>query len=133
MRYLLDTDTLSALLKPRPNLVLGRRLASEPAESIFTSAITAGELVYGAARSGRENLVERVGAVLDALPVVSFDSASSHVYGRVRAELEAAGKSIAEPDLRIASIALAYEMVVVTGNARHFSRVPGLRTENWLG
>ncbi|MGI8610266.1 MAG: PIN domain-containing protein [Candidatus Dormibacteria bacterium] len=133
MRYLLDTDTLSALLKPRPNLVLGRRLATEPAESIFTSAITAAELVYGAARSGRPQLVGRVETVLDALPIVSFDAPSAYVYGRLRAELQTSGTNLAEPDLRIASIAMAYQMVVVTGNGRHFARVPGLQLEDWLG
>lgn len=132
MRYLLDTDTLSALLRPRPDLVLGRRLASEPQEGIFTSAITAGELAYGAARSGRPQLIEKVTLVLDSLPVVSFDAAAAATYGRLRADLEAAGTSLAEADLRIASTALAHGMVVVTGNGRHFSRIPGLPVENWL-
>lgn len=132
VRYLLDTDTLSALLKPRPNLVLGRRLAAEEPASVFTSAISAGELVYGAERAGRPRLIEKVATVLDALPVVSFDVAAAHRYGRLRAALEAQGTRLAEPDLRIASIAMAYEMVVVTGNLRHFSRVPGLAVEDWL-
>lgn len=39
---------------------------------------------------------------------------------------------VAEPDLRIASIALAHDLTLVTGNARHFSRVPGLNVENWM-
>ena len=44
----------------------------------------------------------------------------------------AQGTRLGEPDLRIASIAMAYEMVVVTGNLRHFSRVPGLAVEDCL-
>jgi tRNA(fMet)-specific endonuclease VapC len=132
LRYLLDTDTLSALLKPSPNLVLARRLASEPQDAIYTSSITAGELAYGAARADRPRLMERVEAVLDALPIVSFDAAAASVYGRLRAELEAAGRSLAEADLRIASTAMAHDLVVVTGNARHFAGVPGLAVENWL-
>ena len=54
------------------------------------------------------------------------------MYGRLRAELERNGRPLAEPDLRIAAIALARELTLVSGNARHFGRVPGLRVENWL-
>ena len=48
------------------------------------------------------------------------------------AELEKQGLSCSEPDLRIAAIALRYEMVLITGNTRHFKNIPGLRSENWL-
>jgi len=58
--------------------------------------------------------------------------AAADIYGRLRADLEAKGRRLAEPDLRIASIVLARELVLVTGNVRHFSRVPALKVENWL-
>jgi tRNA(fMet)-specific endonuclease VapC len=54
------------------------------------------------------------------------------VYGRLRAQLEREGRRIGEPDLRIAAIALARDLTLVTGNVRHFQRVPDLRIENWL-
>jgi len=111
---------------------LARRLAGEPIDAIFTSAITAGELAYGAVRADRPRLVEKVQAVLDALPIVSFDAAAAKVYGGLRAALEASGRSLAEADLRISSTALAHGLVVVTGNTRHFARVPGLAVEDWL-
>ncbi|MDP9373953.1 MAG: type II toxin-antitoxin system VapC family toxin, partial [Chloroflexota bacterium] len=53
-------------------------------------------------------------------------------YGTLRAELEAAGTPLAEPDLRIASIALTHDLTLVTGNLRHFGRISGLAVENWL-
>ena len=74
----------------------------------------------------------KVETILDALPIVSFDTSAAHQYGELRAQLEAAGRTLGEADLRIASTALAYDLVVVTGNGRHFSRVPGLAVENWL-
>lgn len=61
-----------------------------------------------------------------------FDAAPAERYGRLRAEFESAGRGLAEPDLRIASIALSRDLTVVTGNVRHFSRVPELLVENWL-
>ena len=53
-------------------------------------------------------------------------------YGEVRTELERRGTPLGDADLRIAAIALARGLTVVTGNIRHFQRVPGLQVENWL-
>jgi len=130
--YLLDTDIISATLLPRPNLDVVRRLATVPPEEQFTSAITVGELIYGATRRVRKGLRERIQLVIEAVPVLPFDSAAALRFGDLKAQLERAGTPLAEPDLRIAAIALENDLVLVTGNERHFSRVPGLRLENWL-
>ena len=133
--YLLDTDILSNLLKRTPSTVLIAKLASEPSESQFTSSITLGELLYGAYRLGPGGnlLLERIErTLLPNLPVLSFDAAAARRYGEVRAELERQGTPIAEADLRIAAIALARGLTMVTGNVRHFRKIPALTVENWL-
>ena len=132
--YLFDTDILSQVLKRAPSPTLLTKLASVPAEQQFTSAITVGEMVYGAYRSDRPDhflrqLEERLWPNIRILP---FNRAAAETYGRLRAQLEEAGTPLAEPDLRIAAIALTHDLTMVTGNIRHFSRVPGLRTESWL-
>ncbi len=134
MTYLFDTDTLSQVVKRSPSLALLSRLAIVPLEQQFTSAITVGELVYGAHRSQRRDHLlrqfeERLWPNVRVLP---FDRVAADTYGRLRAGLESMGTPLSEPDLRIASIALSRELTVVTGNVRHFSRVPGLRVENWI-
>jgi tRNA(fMet)-specific endonuclease VapC len=92
-----------------------------------------GELLYGAAKKGSPDLERRVReVVLGALEVVPFDEAAAEVYGSLRAELGRAGRRLDESDLRIASIAKSRGLVLVTGNVRHFLRVPGLHVENWL-
>jgi len=131
--YCFDTDVLSATMRRDPPLALIRRLALVPPAQQHTTAITVGELLYGAARSARPDLVGRVRALLEeAVTVLPFDTGAAAVYGGLRAELERSGQPLAEPDLRIASIALAHDLTLVTGNGRHFARVPGLRIENWL-
>jgi predicted nucleic acid-binding protein len=131
--YCFDTDVVSATMRRDPPLHLVRRLAVVPVAEQFTTSITLGELVYGAARKGSNELVERVRElVLSGLPVLAFDRAAAEVYGRIRARLEREGRRLAEPDLRIAAIALARDLTLVTGNVRHFRRVPELRVENWL-
>ncbi|HDH06616.1 MAG TPA: type II toxin-antitoxin system VapC family toxin [Nitrospirae bacterium] len=61
-----------------------------------------------------------------------FCEGSAKVYGRLRAELEKKGISLSEPDMRIASIIVYNDLTVVTGNIKHFSKVPGLKVENWI-
>ena len=64
--------------------------------------------------------------------ILPFDEAAAEVYGPLRARLESEGRPLAEPDLRIACIALSRELTLVTGDLRHFARVPDLSVENWL-
>lgn len=131
--YCFDTDVLSAVLRREPPLHLVRRLARVPATEQSTTAITLGELVYGAARRGSAELAERVRElVVSAQIVLPFDEGAAEVYGALPARLEAQGRRLAEPDLRIASIVLARDLTLVSGNVRHFSRVPALRLEDWL-
>lgn len=131
--YCFDTDVLSATMRRDPHLPLIRRLAELPATEQFTTAITLGELLYGAERRGSDSLRARVrDLVRGALTVLPFDEVAAEVYGPLRARLEAQGRRLGEPDLRIASIALAADLTLVTANVRHFDRVPDLTVENWL-
>ena len=131
--YCFDTDVLSATMRRDPPLHLIRKLAATPPTAQFTTSITLGELVYGATKAGSARLAEQVGELVGgALRVMPFDAEAAQVYGTIRASLESDGKRLAEPDLRIASIALARDLTLVTGNVRHFARVRDLRIEDWL-
>ena len=131
--YCFDTDVLSAVLRRDPPLALVRRLAQVPPTEQTTTAITVGELLYGAARRGSPALTRRVRKLLEsALSIVPFDRRAAEVYGELRAVLEREGRRLDEPDLRIAAIARSRELTLVTGNVRHFERVPELVVENWL-
>lgn len=131
--YCFDTDILSAVMRREPPLHLIRRLARLPAADQFTTSITMGELLYGVAKRGGAGLAERVRALVSgATTILPFDLSAAEMYGPLRARLESEGRRLDEPDLRIASIALSRNLTLVTGNVRHFSRVPGLTVENWL-
>jgi predicted nucleic acid-binding protein len=129
MAYLFDTDAISEVLKPRPAAGYVRWLASIPREEQFTSAVVVGELYKGAFRSSAvarhlDNVEKRV---LPAVTALSYDTAAARVYGQVRAQLESAGRPLADADLQIAATALLHDLELVTGNVKHFKRVPGLR------
>ena len=131
--YLLDTDILSNLMKRKPSVKLQARVASVPAEAQFSSSITLGELMFGAKKKSSSRLVREVeDRVASYLPMLPFDAAAARRYGDIRAELERRGTPIGDADLRIASIALARGLIVVTGNTKHFARVPDLVLENCL-
>ena len=129
--YLLDTNILSDLIR-HPDGLVARRVEQVGQKEIFTSIIVAAELRYGCAKKGSSKLLERVQGLLGTIPVLSFDMPSDAQYGLIRAELEAAGQPIGMNDLLIASHALALGLTLVTGNTSEFSRVRGLKIENWL-
>ena len=132
--YCLDTDVLSAIMRRDPPLDVVRRAAAIPAADQCTTSVTLGELLYGAAKRGSDRLAERVEQLILATGLVlPFDEPAAREYGTLRAQLERDGRRLAEPDLRISSIALSRGLTRVTGNTRHFARVPGLRVENWFG
>lgn len=129
----LDTDVLSVFLRKGASPSAQRRLAEIPADEHLTTTITLGELLYGAQRRRsaalRRAIEEYVEGDVSMLP---FDEPAARLYAGIRVDLESAGQRLDEPDLRIAAICLAHDLTLVTGNVRHFERVPGLRVENWL-
>jgi tRNA(fMet)-specific endonuclease VapC len=130
-----DTDVISQVLRKAPPPSLIRRIAAVEPAAQATTAVSVGELVYGARRSDRAALllVRLEELVWPNLRVLPFDHAAASVYGELRADLERAGRRLDESDLRIAAICLSVGAILATGNVRHFGRVPGLAVENWLG
>jgi tRNA(fMet)-specific endonuclease VapC len=126
---ILDTDHCVALLRGRLDL----RGRAAPAEDLATTAVTVGELVYGAWNSARpaENLA-RLDVLLTHLPLLPFDGWAARRFGELRSQLERAGRRVDHLDLQIAAIALERSAPLVTHNRRHFDRVPGLSLEDWL-
>ena len=133
--YLLDTDVLSNFTKRVPSEALSSKITSVPHELLFTSAITIGEMVFGAHknRERRQALLDRMEKeILPLVDTIVPFAAAARQYGETRAFLERQGMRLADPDLRIAATALSRNFVMVTGNVWHFNRVPGLAVENWL-
>jgi tRNA(fMet)-specific endonuclease VapC len=130
---ILDTNTLSAIVAGVRHHSLSRRLTTE-AGRLYTTSVNWGEICYGLAKHpAGERLRRRYEEmVLPALELLDFDGACAEVYGRLRAELERGGERLPDADLMVASVALRHDMTLVSGNVRHFARIPGLKLENWL-
>lgn len=129
--YLLDTDTLSHLIR-QPQGAVAERIAEVGEANVLTSVIVACELRYGAAKRASRRLTKQVEAVLGALTVRPLESGVESVYAAIRVALEKKGTPIGAHDMLIAAHARALDAVCVTGNIAEFRRVPTLKVENWL-
>ena len=129
--YLLDTNTLSHLVRQRQGTV-ARRVADVGEANVFTSVIVACELRVGAAKRGGRRLTRQVEAVVGALTIRPLESDIERVYASIRVALEKKGTPIEAHDMLIAAQARAIDAICVTDNVAEFRRVPALKVENWL-
>ena len=129
MRYMLDTNTVSHLLKKHPAVT--RRVVAAPITSLCISAITQGELLFGLAkRPDAAALHAAVREFLRRVDVLPWDAATSEIYGPARAATQREGRVLAPMDLLIGAHALSIDAVLVT-NDRAFAQLPGLAVEDW--
>ncbi len=131
LAFLLDTNIVSDLVR-RPQGAAAARITAAGEESVCTSIVVAAELRFGAAKSGSKTLADRVDFILSALEILPLEAPVDRHYGEIRYYLERQGTPIGPNDLLIAAHALAANLTVVTANTTEFSRVPGLKAENWL-
>lgn len=134
MKYLLDTNILSELVKKRPNSYLIDRLRSKPPESLFTSCVCVMELRFGSTlRKDSEVFWDRITSeILSRVGILPIDFPEAVAAGDILSHLKNTGQLLGMEDVLIASTALSHHCVMVTANIRHFSRLETLKIENWL-
>ena len=127
--YMLDTNTVSFLLREHPAVI--KRVTEAPMAGLCISSVTEGEILFGLAkRPEAKRLHHAVMEFLLRIEVLPWDSTAAATYGTTRANLERRGKIIAPPDLMIASHALSLKLVLVT-NDGSFSQMETLELEDW--
>lgn len=126
--YLLDTCICIALLKKSPNVI--QRLREVGTNNCKISDITLAELYFGAFKSGKNkhfNDVSEISKLFEHYPIQYMRK-----YGEIRWRLEKQGLRIGDMDMFIAATALEEDVTLVTGNVKHFERIPGLKIEDWI-
>ncbi len=130
-RYMLDTNICIYIAKHQPPEVKVHFERLKPGQLVM-SAITYGELSYGASKSRQKaKAVAQLEELVQDIPAVDLDSRAGQVYGEIRAALEQQGRLIGNNDIWIGAHALAMNLTLVTNNEREFNRIPGLSVENW--
>lgn len=124
---LLDTNVVSELWRPQRSLQVERWVDAQPRSALFVSAVTLGELRYGAHRlpeGRRKELLLRAIGELDttvfAERILPFDTRCTDIFGRLRADRERIGRPIALADAAIAATALTYDLSLATRNISDF-------------
>lgn len=133
---LLDTDVLSALMKKQVGYALLDRLKRVPSEEIFISAMTRSEILYGLALMPEQQNAKAMKA-RDILHLyrnrcLPFDTGTADVLASIRAEARSRGDTLPTADSIIAATAIRHRLLLLTGNLRHFERIPHLQVDNPL-
>jgi tRNA(fMet)-specific endonuclease VapC len=132
MEYLLDTNICIYIIKKKPLEVI-ERFKNFSIGSFGISSISLAELQYGVMKSANPNKnQEALEKFLTPIEIVDFDYFSTIEYGKIRADLERKGNQIGSLDTLIAAHAKSLGLILVTNNEREFSRVEGLKVENWV-
>ena len=133
MKYLLDTNICIYIINEKPKSVL-ENFQTYPVHEFGISSITHAELQYGVQKSRHraknQNALDQFLTPLTILPFHGADVVLQ--YGRIRAKLESTGKKIGPLDMLIAAHALSLGLTIISNNIRQFSRVPGLKCEDWV-
>ncbi len=125
--YLLDTNIVVPLLNRDEKLLE----YAENADEIYISSVVLGELYFGAQRSSKiiEN-IQKIHIFKQRYNILSCGDETAQIYGRIKQQILKKGRPIPENDLWIASVALQYQLPLVTRD-EHFTGIDGLKLEKW--
>ena len=130
LRYMIDSDTLSYVMKGR-DLGLRKRF-SAMLRQVSISSVVFAEIAYGLNKKSSARYHAVFDALQEIVPVEPWSRSCAEEYARIRGDLERAGTPIGVLDMMIAAAAKVADATLVTNNTAHFSRVRGLKIENWV-
>jgi tRNA(fMet)-specific endonuclease VapC len=132
MKYALDTDIISYFLKGTQKNVIDSIEGINP-DNICTTIFNFSELLFGAYLKLRKNsnLFITINNFLKDIEILQFDKTSAEIFADSKAKLYKKGKPLADLDLLIACTCISNNATLVTHNTKHFSRIKGLKTEDW--
>lgn len=128
--YLIDTDIIIHSLRGHDGV--RKHLLANANIPKYVSVISYGELVYGARKSKHpEKNLATTRRIAELFPLLEITPAVMESFGEIKARLEKGGNRLDDMDLLIAATALTRNLVLITGNAKHFQRIHDLQTEDW--
>jgi tRNA(fMet)-specific endonuclease VapC len=130
--YFLDSDILVGFLRSNKDAMIKIKSLLDRNSELFTSSINLHELIKGANLSNNPaNNTEKVEELMRTIVVLPFDRKCAEISGKLSAGKKIRSKPIGQNDLLIASVAINYNLKLVTRNKKHFDSIPGLNLEEW--
>lgn len=137
--YLLDTNIVSEIIKPEPDLNVIKKIAEHNSDCAICSPVWQ-ELLFGLYRMPESINKKYLGKFIkedvhENFKIKNFTEKAADIQAQLRIKLEQLGKPTQKEDSMIAAIALANHMVLVTRNTKHFAaiqQVSTLEIENWF-
>lgn len=137
--YLLDTNIVSEIIKPEPDLNVIKKIAEHNSDCAICSPVWQ-ELLFGLYRMPESINKKYLGKFIkedvhENFKIKNFTEKAADIQAQLRIKLEQLGKPTQKEDSMIAAIALANHMVLVTRNTKHFAaiqQVSALTVENWF-
>ncbi|MGH8140701.1 MAG: type II toxin-antitoxin system VapC family toxin [Steroidobacteraceae bacterium] len=124
---ILDTNVVSEVLRPTPEPTVLKWLEQQPASSIFTTAVTEGEILYGIRLLPEGNRRTKLWTAAEEIfgadfegRVLSFDSEAAIHYAEIGSSRRTAGRPISQFDAIIAAITRSHGAALATRNVRDF-------------
>ncbi len=129
-QYLLDTNICIYLLKNQYDVV--NKIEEIGRENCFISEITLAELYFGASNSGKKTQKMRGVHYIEQFFTVLPIRYALESFGDNKTLLRQKGMALDDFDLLIGSTAVANNLIMVTENTKHLSRIPKIKIENWI-
>ncbi|MFA6455203.1 MAG: type II toxin-antitoxin system VapC family toxin [Bacteroidota bacterium] len=131
MKYLLDTNICSYIVRKRPKSAIDK-FKSIPLGDIGISVITVCDLESGIPGSSHpDRLRSAIDTFLSPFSIVEYQQSDAIAFGKVDFYLQSKGIPIGDLDTLIASQAMSRELILITNNVKHYSRVHALKYETW--
>ena len=130
-RYLLDTNIISHLIRFPTGPILDRLESILPATACISVVVSA-EIHFGLKKKASDRLIQQAEKILSVIDILPLESPVDEHYGDIRSYLNQLGQPIGWNDLFIAAHARTLDLILISDNIREFSRIPGLKVENWL-
>ena len=135
-KVILDTDIFSEIIKAKDSTVLARtQIYLQQHVQLTISSVTVMEIVKGLDKRRDTVVLQRFRTALKTIEELAFDAHCSELAGHIYADLERLGQTIGVADVMIASIAIKNQLLLVTGNQKHYKRIKklgyALDLDNW--
>jgi len=131
--YYLDTNVIVSMFRVKDPRI-EEKLKAVSHKDIKIPSMVIAELIAGVHNDrGSKEKMGSITTLLTTFETVPFDVEAAKIYGKIWAELKAEGNMIGSADLTTAATVLSCGGILVTNNIKDFSRIKGLRTEDWIG